>query len=245
MTSSCCSIELRLHDLHFNCLLLNNLDGVDRASFLDDWSRCRVRIAADGALALLKIIAIEYKIPLQSLYPHYLVGDLDSINESELGIFQQAGGMVIRDNNQDTTDFEKCLHLYTQLPVSSDEWLLVYGAMGGIRLDHAMAALQPLFANANVRVKLIQGPAHAMVIPVGDTIMHIHDETLLRMKCGLFPIIGPTLVTTNGLKWNLNNTSLEYGKMVSVSNEIIASSIMISTERPLLFTIQHPVDEQQ
>jgi thiamine pyrophosphokinase len=232
-------IQVREQDDDICCLLLNNLDGVNRQTFLKSWKRGKINICADGAFSLLKKLAIEFKIDFVSLYPHFVVGDLDSINPSELMDFESRGGCIIKDSSQDATDFEKCIRVYraNAVDVSPDSWLLVFGAMGGPRLDHTLACFHHLFAFHDIRVKLMQDHAIAFVIPQGDNELLI-DNRLEGTKCGLFPVAGPCKITTAGLKWNLDDSYLQYGKLVSVSNEIVGAMLKISCECPILFTIQ-------
>jgi thiamine pyrophosphokinase len=78
--------------------------------------------------------------------------------------------------------------------------------------------------------------AIAFVIPRGDTELAL-DQALVDNNCGLFPVVGPTKVTTTGLQWNLDGACLEYGKLVSTSNKTAINVVRISCDRPLLFCL--------
>ena len=58
--------------------------------------------------------------------------------------------------------------------------------------------------------------------------------------CGLIPIGGPVdAVSTSGLRWNLSNQRMEWGVLVSTSNEIDAACggvVSVSTSHDLLWT---------
>ena len=49
-------------------------------------------------------------------------------------------------------------------------------------------------------------------------------------------MFGKTIITTQGLKWNLTDTEIEFGGTVSISNEIIGE-IKVSCNLPILFTL--------
>jgi hypothetical protein len=95
-------------------LLLKNLDGVNRQTFLNSWKGEKINIFADGDFPILKKLAIEFKIDFVSLYPHFIVRDFGSINLSELVDFESQGGCIVKDSSQGTTDvfIQSCAYVF-------------------------------------------------------------------------------------------------------------------------------------
>ena len=112
-------------------------------------------------------------------------------------------------------------------------------AFGG-RLDQQMANLNMLFRSEYTCfeqfVLLSDDSLALLLLPGAHTIepnLEVEDGT-----CGLVPLGGRCEnVVTTGLKWNLDGTvPLEFGELVSSSNEIVGPIVTVRTERPLLWT---------
>jgi len=112
-------------------------------------------------------------------------------------------------------------------------------AFGG-RLDQQMANLNMLFRSEYTcfeRFVLLSDDSLALLLlPGAHTIepnLEVEDGT-----CGLVPLGGRCdNVVTTGLKWNLDGTMpLEFGALVSSSNQIVAPTVTVQTESPLLWT---------
>jgi thiamine pyrophosphokinase len=57
--------------------------------------------------------------------------------------------------------------------------------------------------------------------------------------CGLIPLNGPCeSITTSGLEWNLSNSRVEFGGLVSTSNRVHAgeSNILVTTSNDIVWT---------
>lgn len=67
--------------------------------------------------------------------------------------------------------------------------------------------------------------------------LHV-DPRFMGRCCGIIPLCGPTRVSTIGLKWNLDDTVMEFGGLVSTSNEVVGSQVLISSDKPLLWTME-------
>ncbi len=165
-----------------------------------------VVIAANGGLSHL--IDVD-------LIPDLLIGDFDSVDSKLTESSVRGGAHSIRHRaDKDKTDLELAL-LYAQQHFV--EPILVFGATGG-RIDHSLANLM-LLAHPDLLGQDIT------YIDLGYRIWVVHDRTKITGEPGdlisLIPVNGEAYVeTTNGLRWPLNNETLEFGPTRGVSNEL-------------------------
>lgn len=52
----------------------------------------------------------------------------------------------------------------------------------------------------------------------------VHNPRAEGPSCGLVPLTGPARVTTTGLKWNLNDDEISFGRFISTSNQLATSA---------------------
>jgi len=167
-------------------------------------------IAADGGAAA----ALRYDLPLAAV-----IGDMDSVDQgSTTGRY----GKFTRIDDQDTTDFEKCLSLI-DAPLT-----LGIGFLGG-RLDHELAALnalvrhrQPVVLVGEVDLVFLLPASLSLSLPVGT-------------RLSFFPM-GPVAgVESEGLAWALNGRSLGPAALISTSNRSAAPLVELRNPgQPLL-----------
>ena len=203
------------------------------------WKRAGLRICADGGANAL------FPVDSRREIPHIIKGDLDSAHIDVLDYFRDLGTEVIRDSNQDTNDFGKCLEELEkrQKERGGEPYLnvVVFGALGG-RIDHEMCNLSYLYqwtksfntltliSDHNL-VCLLDGPGQFQVVP---------DPRLEGPVCGVLPVGSPCKsVTTKGLKWNMKKQILMFGGLVSSSNEIVNfENVDITCSSPVLWTTE-------
>ena len=114
---------------------------------------------------------------------------------------QIKGTKIIQMQDQDSTDFQKCLSFIKTHDPSIQTWI-VLGALGG-RLDHCMASIHTLHTLPDKRIFLFSNESLAFLLTKGQHTIK-GDTTLVGPTCGLLPIGVPeAILTTQGLKWNL------------------------------------------
>lgn len=177
-------------------------------------------IAADGA---------SNKLIAQGIVPDFIIGDLDSIEKKH---FTSKYNIIMVDN-QDTTDFEKCL---LEMEKKTFFPSLVLG-IGGGEVDHTIynlncfmrhAKKQPLFfldIDENHKVK------HG--IPVFER-YEMFGQTGKIISLLPFP---EAIVSTHGLKWDLVNAHLSVATIASVRNVVQKELVTICVQSGALLIV--------
>jgi thiamine pyrophosphokinase len=151
------------------------------------------------------------------IIPNLITGDFDSVQKETLRIFKKVKLQKLKDQN--STDLEKAL---TAAIRNKCNEITVLGATGG-RLDHAIGNLSALAKfSRKADIKFVDDTGE--FIPAG----HELDITLtVGTNISLLPISRCSRIVTTGLKWNLNNESLQLGVRESTSNIVVSSRVNI------------------
>ncbi len=164
-------------------------------------------VAADGGANY----AHAHEIPVK-----HIVGDFDSLTNFE--IWQDKGVNLVRLDEQDSTDFEKCLY-----SIEAQTYLCV-GFLGR-RLDHSLACLRTLVAYPE---------KSAILLGDGDITFLAPDDFTLHMEAGdpvsLFPMGEVQGVGSTGLKWPIEGLAFSPSGQIGTSNEALGGEMRISTK---------------
>ncbi|XP_023930885.1 thiamin pyrophosphokinase 1-like [Lingula anatina] len=153
------------------------------------------------------------------------------------------GAEIHKTPDQDATDFTKCLQLVLERITSHHlqvDSIVVVGANSMSRFDHILANVDTLYQAKDLTDKpvfLIAGMSMVYLLSPGQHTIRV--STGIEGKwCGLLPIGHPCKdVTTTGLKWDLNHDTLEFGTLVSTSNEFVDQVVTVETDKPLVWTM--------
>ncbi len=167
-----------------------------------------IAIAADGGAETL----VTLGRPI-----HAIIGDLDSIDITENWL--NSGVKIHRIDEQETTDFEKCLY-------SIDAPLFLgLGFLGGLT-DHALAALNALMVYENKRIILLGEEDLTFLAP---------RELLVNLPVGtrvsLFPLAETTGVSSIGLRWNVAGLRMSPDGRIGTSNQVTESPVRLEFDR--------------
>lgn len=200
-----------------------------------------MRIAVDGGtnrwLQWLRQNDMQDKLP----HPNLITGDLDSCRQASIEFFSDS--KVIQTIDQDATDFTKSLRVLQPFieELQLDCVIAVCETSG--RFDQIVANVNTLYLNHqdphSCVVYILSGHSLSWLLHPGDNEIHIPDY-LRGYWCSLVPFQHPTVVSSSGLRWNLNETILEFGGIVSTSNTYELNSsknVHVSTNKPLLWSM--------
>jgi len=238
------------------------------------WSVASVRLCADGAASRLfhSIVrdALGCREPgaapegaehgnaavasaLRAYLPDEIVGDWDSIDARTEAYYRGAGvALFPQPEDQDSTDLEKCLrHLVAVQQARAAAGapgrlrVVVAGSFGG-RLDHTVQNLNCLYkwTHAFHALAMVTEHSVACLLPAGACAVRV-AAPLEGPTCGLLPLAGPAVVTTQGLQWDMQALPCHFGGMVSTSNAVAASqcsgpaapAIRVHSSAELVWTI--------
>uniref|UniRef100_A0A3B4TGP8 Thiamine pyrophosphokinase 1 n=1 Tax=Seriola dumerili TaxID=41447 RepID=A0A3B4TGP8_SERDU len=228
------------------CLLILN-QPLDK-DYLDIlWSKALLRACADGAANhLYEMTATD----CDSFLPDYISGDFDSIT-AEVKAFYAAEKKCFllslqqhpaRDFISNRGIFQCLINLCLSFQVDA---IVTLGGLAD-RFDQTMASVETLhhaLSMTQLPVLIIQGTSLVYLLRPGSHRLEVNTG-LEGDWCSLIPVGGPCQTTTTGLKWNLNNQVLQFGKLVSTSNTYEhvdpgkpKKPVTVITDQPLLWSM--------
>jgi thiamine pyrophosphokinase len=191
-------------------------------------------IAADSGVELADMLGLRVDT---------VIGDMDSIHPTSLAALSALDVEIVPySTDKDATDAELAIIHAARLGA---ERLLVLGAGGG-RLDHQLSIFSVMFHDElrSVRVELRVG---------GSRAHPIRDGGDLVVRCGVGSIVGLIPfggdvhgVSTQGLRWSLDDGSLAVTASRGVSNRAVDDEIRVSVRSGrLIVTIDQPDDRRE
>lgn len=179
-------------------------------------------VCADGGANKARILGIR---------PHAIIGDLDSITSKTQKYFSRVETIHIAD--QESTDLEKALDFLLKLLIPS---ATVVGATGG-RPDHSLANLS-ILKKYHKRIRLLFSDQYCDIRIIDSKIVF---KAMVSSVISLMPLDRCEGIRTIGLKYSLDNESLELGEHEGTSNVVISSPVRITVEKGclLLFVMKN------
>jgi len=228
------------------CLL--NQPVISLHTFLSLWNSSLYRATVDGGTNVWAEIASKHAqhIQAQAEAPDLITGDFDSARSEHIKHYEGLGSKIVETPDQDNTDFTKCLmqlseELKTEEKLANVEAIFAFVETSG-RLDQVMANLETLFLAPAILPKpvyLISSLGISWLLPAGRHEIQSAGFVTDTTNCGLIPLDGRAVVTTEGLKWNMAGGVLRFGELVSTSNgfDLNQDKVTVLTDAPLLWTM--------
>lgn len=198
----------------------------------------------------LPLQAIDTRIthsPVQ--IPKVIHGDLDSLLPKVEKYYRGHGSQIIKDTDQESTDFMKCLRLVS---TRADEIvrgstrrldIVALGGLGG-RVDQGLSQLHHLYvANMDAslrieRVVLLTTKNITFLLQKGINKVYTPSGKGLAENVGILPIGRPAIISTKGLEWDVHEWRTEFGGRISTSNHIKSDVVEVQTTERVVFTIE-------
>lgn len=181
---------------------IENLDLLEEQIHDHDFVLC-----ADGGIRY--VYGMNVKIDA-------IIGDLDSVDDGFLQYIKENKTLLIKHpSEKDDTDTELALKYLIE---KGYDYISLVGATG-TRMDHTLANTMLLmrYSTDKVKVRLIDG---------NNTIYFTKDYLKLYKKENYYVSIIPTtrpgvLVSLNGFYYPLENSHIEFGTSLGISNKIV------------------------
>jgi thiamine pyrophosphokinase len=164
-----------------------------------------------------------------NLIPDYIIGDLDSISESDLNYFR-GKSIIRRISRQNDTDVEKCLKFAISKNISE---AILLGVTGD-RLDHTFCNLGIIIKFYNkIKLKIIAENSYLSAYSGKIELNTFQGETI-----SLYGFNSKTKIKSEGLKYPLNNCSLPFGVRESTSNVAVSTKVKLNITGGKIFIIR-------
>ncbi|XP_038681233.1 thiamine pyrophosphokinase 1-like isoform X1 [Tripterygium wilfordii] len=211
------------------------------------WKHAQVRLCADGGAnrvydEIPQLLPDEDADEVRKRYmPDVIKGDMDSVRTEVLDFYAGLGTRIVDESHdQDTTDLHKCVAFIRDCTPDLEKanlCILVAGALGG-RFDHEAGNINILYRFSTLRIILISDDCLIQLL-----LRTHHHEICIQSSvegphCGLIPIGIPSGSTsTTGLQWDLHNTEMSFGGLISTSNIVKGEKVTVRSDSDLLWTI--------
>ncbi|KAI5919153.1 thiamine pyrophosphokinase [Camillea tinctor] len=254
-------------------LIILNHPIRDIAMFKDLWDVAKTTVAADGGADHVHDLNVETssrEVDIPGYYGQFtnldiIIGDLDSVSMEARDFFTTRFRKcrIIEDPDQDSSDFTKAVRYVRRAFPHQD--IVCMGGLGG-RVDQGLSQLHHLYmfqtspTYAEGRMYLVSGESLTFLLKGGNVCHRIRVRdpdaefpTTYRLTgdpfgkyVGIVPVGGPSVITTRGLEWDVENWETKFGGRMSTSNHVLPTTdvVELETTHDVLFTIafKQPLD---
>lgn len=181
---------------------------------------------------------------------------MDSLSDESRRFFttKPANCTIIHDADQYSTDFTKAVRFVRKESRGRD--IMCMGGLGG-RVDQGLSQLHHLYlfqkspTYADGKMFFLSGESLSFLLKAGKHRIHVREPNatvgnFVRMDgdpfakyVGIIPVKEPSVITTKGLEWDVENWPTEFGGQMSTSNHVLPETTVVEVEttKDVLFTI--------
>lgn len=191
-----------------------------------DYEKEDFLIAADGGFEHLRKMGVM---------PKLLIGDMDSIEQEYNGL-----EVEVKRLPREKDDTDMLAAIKEGLAQGCKEFI-IYGALGGERIDHSIANLQCLLYLHQHGAKGILCGAHDRI----ELLCNEKKEFPATKKgiLSVFAFFGDAKgVTEKGLKYAVQDATIKMEFPIGISNEFIGQESMIEVKDGMLLVCIHEMD---
>ncbi|KAH8593441.1 thiamine pyrophosphokinase [Bisporella sp. PMI_857] len=254
----------------FALIALNQPQELRASFYAKVWQNAIYHVGADGGANRVHDL-INADSENVSLDLDTIIGDLDSLRQDVKAYWIQKGSEIIYDSDQYSTDFGKATKYLSgfQVPKGADftpsnsrrariqaikngarvKDIVCIGGLGG-RVDQGMATMQHLYISqqeddyASGRMFLLSSESITFVLKSGTHRIKAREScpgVRLGRHVGVIPLKEPSIITTSGLEWDVEDWPTAFGGQISTSNHVKEDWVTIKTTKDVLFTIDFEV----
>jgi len=207
-----------------NVLIICNGNISDYSYYKKYFAEADIVICADGGADHARRFGIK---------PDYLIGDFDSVNNSNLNYFREIGTNILTfPAEKDMTDTELAVEFAIEKGASK---VIIIGGIG-TRFDHTLANVFILRKLLSLGIKGIIADENNEITLIDSSIKLQKEES---SKISVLPLTSRVEgITNKGLYYKLDNFTLDMGSSRGISNEFISDTAEISIKKGLLLVIK-------
>jgi len=227
----------------FAVIVLNQSLKQDASFYRTVWNNAVYKVAADGGAD--QIHSLNKSNPRNDLEVDVIIGDLDSLLPEGRKYWEEKNIPIIHDSDQYSTDFMKAVHHIRASDERKSLNIVALGGLGG-RVDQGMSVLSHLYSYQKEpgypsgRMFLLSTESITFVLKAGRhriKAKEMYPGIGLAKHVGIIPLKESSVITTQGLEWDVTDWPTEFGGQMSTSNHVKEEWVMVETTKDVLFTI--------
>jgi thiamine pyrophosphokinase len=167
-----------------------------------------------------------------------LIGDLDSISPTGLSHAREHGvGIIEFPGDKDATDLELALRAALDRGATT---VAIHGGEGGT-IAHLLGVALSITHRDWEEISVVWHTSTGIIRPATRN-RSIEASVEVGDAITIIPVGDVRGVTTSGLRWPLENASMEHGTTLGISNEATARTVTVAVDEGALLVIQEHWD---